>query len=198
MIVAVQVCKILLCLTCIQAISRRFLLSVSSQCFGVSSYIPEDCTNQQVVLPKRQTFQMLFLPIFNLLVFLLYPLLLFPFFHIKTDPHIMLWTCIFAFRSLSLHRLLRFHSGETLLPAPTTSLFSASFVLTTSMIFPHLSCSLQLMEFFLLKTTSDVVKLLKEKQSAWAVEEFVCVCVCVCVCCLFSPPFPYSSHPLLR
>lgn len=164
----------------------------------MSSYIPEDCTNQQVFLPKRQTFQMLFLPIFNLLVFLLYPLLLFPFFHIKTDRHIILWTCIFAFRSLSLHRLLRFHSGETLLPAPTTSLFSASFVLTTSMIFPHLSCSLQLMEFFLLKTTSDVVKLLKEKQSAWAVEEFVCVCVCVCVCCLFSPPFPYSSHPLLR
>lgn len=129
---------------------------------------------------------MLFLPIFNLLVFLLYPLLLFPFFHIKTDRHIILWTCIFAFRSLSLHRLLRFHSGETLLPAPTTSLFSASFVLTTSMIFPHLSCSLQLMEFFLLKTTSDVAKLLKEKQSAWAGEEFVCVCICVCVLSFFS------------
>lgn len=123
MIAALQVCQILLCLTCIQAISRRFLLCVSSQYFGVSSYIPEHCTHQQVVLSKRHTLQMLFYLFFNLVAFLLYPILLFPFFHIKIDLHIIiLWTCIFAFRSLSLHRLLRFHSAPALLPVPTNSL----------------------------------------------------------------------------
>lgn len=61
MIVSVQVCQVLLFLTFVQAISRRVLLCVSSQCFGVNSKfpVPENCTYEPAGLPKRHTLQML-------------------------------------------------------------------------------------------------------------------------------------------
>lgn len=171
------------CLTCIQAISRRFLLSVSSQCFGLSSYFPEDCINQQVVLPKTQTLKCYFTYFFILL----------PFF------------CNLSFCSLSstlkLTFILFFYGPVSLLlgTCPCTDCSGFTQLLLFCLCQPQLS-SLQALSSlpswsfhispvpcsFLLETISDMVKLLEEKQSPWAVEE----CVCVCIACLFFSTFP--------
>lgn len=57
--------------------------------------------------------------------------------------------------------------------------------LSTSLLFPAADGF-----FFLLKTTSDMVELLKEKQSLWEVEELL---LCVCIVCLFFSTFPIHT-----